>query len=62
MRVGVDSGGTFTDFIAWDGSHLRSHKVRSTPADPASAILAGLERFAASEVVHGSTVATNALL
>lgn len=62
MRVGVDSGGTFTDFIAWDGSRLRSHKVRSTPADPASAILAGLKRFAASEVVHGSTVATNALL
>ncbi|MDE0108565.1 MAG: hydantoinase/oxoprolinase family protein [Bryobacterales bacterium] len=62
MRVGVDSGGTFTDFIAWDGSRLRSHKVRSTPANPASAILAGLELFAASEVVHGSTVATNALL
>ncbi len=62
MRVGVDSGGTFTDFIAWDGARLRSHKVRSTPANPASAILAGLKLFAATEVVHGSTVATNALL
>ena len=62
MRIGVDSGGTFTDFIAWDGSGLRSHKVRSTPANPAQAILAGLELFAADEVVHGSTVATNALL
>ena len=62
MRIGVDSGGTFTDFIAWDGSRLRSHKVRSTPDNPASAILAGLSRFAASAVVHGSTVATNALL
>ena len=62
MRVGVDSGGTFTDFIAWDGSCLRSHKVRSTPANPANAILAGLELFHAAEVVHGSTVATNALI
>ena len=62
MRVGVDSGGTFTDFIAWDGTRLLSFKVRSTPEDPARAILDGLGRFAASEVVHGSTVATNALL
>ena len=62
MRVGVDSGGTFTDFIAWDGARLRSLKVRSTPEDPAEAIVEGLEHFAATEVVHGSTVATNALL
>ena len=62
MRVGVDSGGTFTDFIAWDGTRLCSHKVRSTPANPERAILAGLKLFAATEVVHGSTVATNALL
>ena len=62
MRIGVDSGGTFTDFIAWDGSRLRSHKVRSTPANPARAILDGLELFTVDEVVHGSTVATNALL
>ncbi len=62
MRVGVDSGGTFTDFIAWDGSRLLSLKVRSTPDNPADAILAGLCKFAATEVVHGSTVATNTLL
>ncbi len=62
MRVGVDSGGTFTDFAAWDGSRLRSLKVRSTPANPARAILAGLGQLGAREVVHGSTVATNALL
>ncbi len=62
MRVGVDSGGTFTDFIGWDGTRLRSLKVRSTPRNPAHAILAGLHRFAVTEVVHGSTVATNALL
>lgn len=62
MRVGVDSGGTFTDFIAWDGRGLRSAKIRSTPDDPARAILEGVRSFPASEVVHGSTVATNALL
>ena len=62
MRVGVDSGGTFTDFIAWDGWGLRSAKIRSTPDDPARAILEGVRSFPASEVVHGSTVATNALL
>ena len=62
MRVGVDSGGTFTDFVAWDGSQLLTFKVRSTPDNPADAILAGLRRYAATEVVHGSTVATNTLL
>lgn len=62
MRIGVDSGGTFTDFVAWDGSRLRSLKVRSTPQNPAGAILAGLGRLAPGEVVHGSTVATNTLL
>lgn len=62
MRVGVDSGGTFTDLIAWDGSALRSAKVRSSAGNPARAILEGLKQFQASAVVHGSTVATNALL
>ena len=62
MRIGVDSGGTFTDFVAWDGTRLRTLKVRSTPSDPADAILEGLSQFASGEVVHGSTVATNTLL
>ena len=65
MRIGIDSGGTFTDFVvlADDGS-IESFKLRSNPASPASVILEGLERIAAkrAEVVHGSTVATNALL
>ena len=63
MRVGVDTGGTFTDFVFWDGSRRRTHKVRSTPDDPARAILRGLgEATGVRELVHGSTVATNALL
>ncbi len=62
MRVGVDCGGTFTDFAAWNGGRLRSRKVRSTPSDPALAILEGLAGLEPGELVHGSTVATNALL
>jgi len=62
----VDAGGTFTDFVAIgpDGA-IRSFKLRSNPSDPARVILAGIERAAAgsdAEAVHGSTVATNALL
>ncbi|MCB1019287.1 MAG: hydantoinase/oxoprolinase family protein [Acidobacteria bacterium] len=61
MRAGVDTGGTFTDFVFWDGARCRTHKVRSTPDDPGRAILEGLAE-PVREIVHGSTVATNALL
>ena len=66
LRIGVDAGGTFTDFVVLgrDGS-LETFKIRSNPGSPAAVILAGIERAAkgkAAEVVHGSTVATNALL
>jgi N-methylhydantoinase A len=65
LRLGCDTGGTFTDFVWWDGSRLHVHKELSTPADPSAAILAGLGVLAIPEaagIVHGSTVATNALL
>jgi N-methylhydantoinase A len=66
MRIGIDSGGTFTDFIvSHDSGKLETFKLRSNPRSPASVILAGLEQAAGSRkanVVHGSTVATNALL
>ena len=62
MRLGIDTGGTFTDIVAWDGARLLTRKVRSTPADPSQAILTGIGGLAAQELVHGSTVATNALL
>jgi N-methylhydantoinase A/oxoprolinase/acetone carboxylase beta subunit len=65
-RFGIDTGGTFTDFVRLDRDGLVVHKVRSTPDDPSRAILAGLTELAppaaAVDVVHGSTVATNAVL
>ena len=68
VRIGVDTGGTFTDFILVRGGRVRVHKVPSTPEDPARAILQGLSDLAEGEdipgidLTHGSTVATNALL
>ena len=66
MRIGIDAGGTFTDFIIDRGNgKLETFKLRSNPRSPASVILAGIAQAAASgkaDVVHGSTVATNALL
>jgi N-methylhydantoinase A len=71
IRVGVDTGGTFTDFIAVASQQLISFKIPSTPQAPACAILEGLSRilnelptadFCLVDIVHGTTVATNALL
>jgi N-methylhydantoinase A len=66
MRIGIDAGGTFTDFIVYhDDGRLETFKLRSDPKSPARVILAGIEKAAGSkkaEVIHGSTVATNALL
>ncbi|MFN2578873.1 MAG: hydantoinase/oxoprolinase family protein [Pyrinomonadaceae bacterium] len=69
VRVGIDTGGTFTDFVFQDGRDLRIFKIASTPDDPSRAIRQGLEQIAGAanspvmiEVVHGTTVGTNALL
>ncbi|MEO8051780.1 MAG: hydantoinase/oxoprolinase family protein, partial [Acidobacteriota bacterium] len=69
MRIGVDAGGTFTDFVVLeDDGRMKTFKLRSHPRDPAKVILAGLELACGGtgrsvvDVVHGSTVATNALL
>jgi N-methylhydantoinase A/oxoprolinase/acetone carboxylase beta subunit len=66
MRIGIDAGGTFTDFIIYrDNGAIETFKLRSNPRSPSSVILAGLAQAApgrGAEVVHGSTVATNALL
>ncbi len=70
LRIGVDTGGTFTDFIAIKDAQLLSFKVPSTPHNPSIAILEGIMKIlneldgagAALEISHGTTVATNALL
>lgn len=64
MRVGVDTGGTFTDFVCLRKGRLHVYKRFSTPAHPEAAILEGLREAPddPDEIIHGSTVATNALL
>ncbi|MAM68836.1 MAG: 5-oxoprolinase, partial [Rhodospirillaceae bacterium] len=70
--VGIDTGGTFTDLIAFevDTGELRVAKVSSEQDDPSGAVIAALEDLFAtgvapgeiSSLVHGTTVATNAIL
>ena len=70
IRVGVDTGGTFTDFVYERDGRLNLFKLPSTPSDPSLAIQQGLHRICTEtgarldriEVVHGTTVGTNALL
>jgi N-methylhydantoinase A len=76
IRIGIDTGGTFTDVVAFDehSGELVSTKTPSTPSDPADGFLAGVEKVlgllglpagngdAIAAVSHGTTVATNQLL
>ncbi len=67
MRIGIDTGGTFTDFVSIRDNRIQILKEPSTPNAPEQAILTGLGQLDAAvdtnlDVVHGSTVATNALL
>jgi N-methylhydantoinase A len=67
IRIGIDIGGTFTDFVIYhpEEGTLSTFKLPSTPHNPAIAVLKGLQAVpdaAQAVIVHGSTVATNALL
>jgi N-methylhydantoinase A/oxoprolinase/acetone carboxylase beta subunit len=66
VRVGIDTGGTFTDFVFVTPTKMWVYKVLSTPADPGEAIVRGLRESGVLgeklDIIHGSTVATNALL
>jgi N-methylhydantoinase A len=65
LIIGVDTGGTFTDFIWKDGEQWGEYKTLSTPSNPAEAVLKGIRHIAGERdyaLVHGSTVATNAIL
>lgn len=70
-KIGVDTGGTFTDIVLSIPNILFTHKVLSTPQNPADAVIKGVNEimemhninsFEGMDIVHGSTVATNALL
>ena len=67
--LGIDTGGTFTDFILLEkDGKIKRWKVLSTPRDPSRAILEGLKELLPNfkekplEIVHGTTVGTNAFL
>src|SRR5438128_3802362 len=66
MRLGVDVGGTFTDLVALhDDGRIEVRKVVSTPEDPAIGLFRAVDEFgqrAIAALVHGTTIATNALL
>ncbi len=67
LRLGVDVGGTFTDLVLATGSDVQVAKVPSTPADQSEGIRTGIARLgldpgALDRFVHGTTVATNAVL
>lgn len=70
LRVGIDTGGTFTDFVYESSGKIAVFKAASTPDDPSRAIAEGLRQISADtgsplsafEIVHGTTVGTNALL
>ncbi len=72
-RIGMDIGGTFTDFVLWHEATgaLRAHKRLTTPGDPAEGALAGLVELTTdagvalvdcSAIVHGTTLVTNAVI
>src|SRR5436190_10301082 len=76
FRIGIDVGGTFTDLVAVDAQgRVTLAKAPSTPADQSLGVMEGLDRLAEAlgidraailarteRIVHGTTVATNALL
>ena len=67
IHVGIDTGGTFTDFVIKHGSKLLIHKIPSTPTNPSQAVLKGLKAIIPDgegdlEIIHGTTVSTNALI
>lgn len=72
-RAGIDVGGTFTDLVLWDTEtgRLITHKVPSTPDDPARAVIGGLAEMCGKTgiephdvgmVLHGTTIATNIII
>src|SRR5262245_26744225 len=67
IRIGIDTGGTFTDVVAVDedSGEIVTTKTPSTPGDPAEGFMTGIGRLGVTDIAaicHGTTVATNRLL
>jgi len=71
VRIGIDTGGTFTDYVVIKDGHISAWKTPTTPADPSEGIIFGfneiMEKFHFQKndvevVVHGTTIGTNAFL
>lgn len=73
VRIGIDVGGTFTDFVLADasGDRMAMHKEASVPADPAQAVATGIAHLLTREeiapqdvelIVHGTTLALNTII
>lgn len=70
-RIGVDVGGTFTDFIYVDDEKIAVYKTSTTPADPSVGMMEGIQAICeltgtkpseVDEIFHGTTIATNMVL
>src|SRR4030042_7116932 len=67
LRIGIDIGGTFTDFVIYDPEResITTFKLLSDNKNPADTVIRGLENILLNnpaQIIHGSTVATNALV
>ncbi|MHA1223724.1 MAG: hydantoinase/oxoprolinase N-terminal domain-containing protein, partial [Candidatus Heimdallarchaeaceae archaeon] len=71
VRVGIDTGGTFTDFVVVSRGKIGAWKVPTTPSDPSIGIIQGLHEvidefsFKPTDInliIHGTTIGTNAFL
>ena len=66
VRIGVDTGGTFTDFVIYIDGKIEIKKIPSTPKNPSLSILEGINEYLGQDpapfIIHGTTVATNSLL
>ena len=66
VRIGVDTGGTFTDFVVFQDGTILIKKIPTTPEDPSLAIFEGIKEFLGNNlslfIIHGTTIGTNSLL
>jgi len=64
LIIGVDTGGTFTDFAIYDNGKIKTQKIPSNPKNPEKPIIEGLKNFINRKfiLIHGTTVTTNAFL